>query len=188
MPHKGKLIALEGVDDQALDSQAESLYRWLHGLGIAVEKTREPTNGPVGTQVQLHRQGRLHFTPGSLALLLMADRLDHLTREDGILAWLEGGHHVLCVHYLLSSYARLFDQVPLDWHRQINARCRAPDLTLYVDAPSAQRDALAGYQRALESLSAEGQSIPRIDAAEGPDAVDQACRREVARLLSLGEP
>ena len=187
MPDKGRLIALEGVDDQALDSQAESLYRWLHGVDIAVEKTREPTNGPVGTQVQLHRQGRLHFTPGSLALLLMADRLDHLTREDGILAWLDGGRHVLCVHYLLSSYARLFDQVPLDWHRQINVRCRAPDLTLYVDAPSAGRDALA-YLRVIESLSAEGQTIPCIDAAEGADAVDQGCRREIARLLSLGEP
>jgi thymidylate kinase len=187
MPDKGKLIALEGVDDQALDSQAETLYRWLHGLDIAVEKTCEPTNGPVGTQVQLHRQGRLHFTPGSLALLLMADRLDHLTREDGILAWLDGGRHVLCVHYLLSSYARLFDQVPLDWHRQINARCRTPDLTLYLDAPSAGRDALA-YLRVIESLSAEGGAISRIDAAAGTDAVDQGCRREIARLLSLGEP
>jgi dTMP kinase len=187
MPDKGKLIVLEGVDDQALENQAESLYRWLHGLDIAVEKTREPTNGPVGTQVQLHCQGRLHLSPGSLALLLMADRLDHLTREDGILAWLESGHHVLCVHYLLSSYAGLFDQVPLDWHRQINARCRAPDLTLYVDATSAGQNTL-GYLRVIESLSAEGGAIPCIDAAEGPDAVDQRCRREIARLLSLGEP
>ena len=51
MPDKGKLIALEGADDQALDSQAESLYRWLQGSDVAVEKTREPTNGPVGTQI-----------------------------------------------------------------------------------------------------------------------------------------
>lgn len=187
MPHKGKLIALEGLDDQALDSQAESLYRWLHGLDVAVEKTREPTNGPVGTQVQLHHQGRLHFTPGSLALLLMADRLDHLTREDGILAWLDGGRHVLCVHYLLSSYAELFDQVPLDWHRHINARCRTPDLTLYVDAPSTGQDTI-GYLRVIEALSAEGGVITCIDAAAGPDAVDQGCRREIARLLSLGAP
>jgi dTMP kinase len=181
MQSKAKLIALEGIDAQGIKEQAESLYRWLRDLGVRVEKTREPTNGPVGTQIQLHRQQRLHFPPGSLALLLMADRLDHLTRQDGILSWLEGGRHVLCVHYLVSSYARLLDQVPFEWHRQINARCRAPDLTLYIDTGAGEN-----YRRVTEALSAEGQALCRIDAAGDAETIHRQCQREISHLLSLG--
>jgi thymidylate kinase len=65
---------------------------------------------------------------------------------------LEDGHHVLCAHYLLSSYAQLLDQVPFEWHSQINARCRPPDLTLYIDTSLAQGDKLgANYHRLLEA-------------------------------------
>jgi len=181
MRSEAKLIALEGIDGQALDAHAVSLYRWLRDLGVEVEKTREPTNGPVGTQIQLHRQQRLQFPPGSLALLLMADRLDHLTRRDGILSWLEDGRHVLCVHYLLSSYARLLDQVPFAWHRRINARCRAPDLTLYIDTGPGEH-----YRRVAEALSSEGQALCRIDAAADAETAYLQCQREIARLLSLG--
>jgi thymidylate kinase len=184
----GKLIALEGTDDEALERQAEDICRWLGDLGIAIERTREPTSGPVGVQVRLHDQGRLHFGPQSLALLLMADRLDHLEKEGGILATLEAGRHVLCVHYVLSAYARLYDQVPLDWHQQINARCRAPDLTVYI-APAGGDDPARDKHAGDYALAA--QAVPEIrEALEWIDASDQAsaaCRHRLSTLLSLGE-
>jgi hypothetical protein len=137
MPAPGKLITLEGPDHALLDRQAARLCRWLRDLDLPVDRTAEPTGGPVGVQIRLHDQGRLHFTPQSLALLLVADRLDHLEKENGILSLLAAGRHVLCVGYTLSAYARLCGEVPLGWHRRINARCRVPDLALYIgpDAP-----------------------------------------------------
>ena len=137
MPQRGKLIALEGADGDLLGELSGSLHRWLRGLGVDVEHTAEPTSGPVGALVQLHAQGRLALTPESLALLQMADRLDHLTRENGILSWLDAGRHVLCARYLLSSLAQLYGQVPLDWHTKGNVVVR---LARVVRAHTRQRD------------------------------------------------
>jgi len=139
MPGEGKLIVLEGPDDAVIEAQMRRLVRWLRGQGIAVEQTGEPTYGPVGAQIRLFQQGRLQIDPHSLALLWTADRMDHLGREDGILSWLADGRHVLCARYLLFSYACQLDHVELDWLKRINARCRHPDLTLFLDVDPAQR-------------------------------------------------
>jgi thymidylate kinase len=171
MSDTGKLIVLEGPDRDLLDRQAGDLCRWLEGLGLAVHQTGEPTGGPFGVQVRLHDQGRLRFCPQSLALLLLADRLDHLDKEHGIRALLAAGCHVLCVHYRLAAYARLYDQVPLDWHRRINARCPAPDLTVYIGDRAAQ-----GW----------GEPIAWVDAASEQD-IARGCRRHLSTLLSLEE-
>ena len=145
---------------------------------MAVEQTREPTHGPAGSQVLLARQGRLQFDPASLALLCLADRLDHL-HEGGILSWLEQGRQVVCVHYALAAYARQWGQVDWAWQRQIDAPCRAPDLTLFVDAASAAEDPLrAAYLQAIERLRQEGQADRRGGwarrAGRGPGRVPAA--------------
>jgi dTMP kinase len=186
MPERGKLIVLESADGDLLEGLSESLHRWMRGLGVDVERTSEPTSGPVGALVQLDQQGRLAFVPGSLALLLMADRLDHLRREDGILSWLDEGRHVLCAGYLFASLAQLYDRVPLDWHRQINAQCPLPDLTLYLEVEPAVGDQAAQYARVARVLSDEGEPVRWIDARADTDAIGQQCRHEIARLLQLG--
>jgi dTMP kinase len=203
MPDTGKLIALEGADEQLLERVSESLHHWMCGLGVEVERTAEPTNGPVGVQVQLCREGRLALPPESVALLWMADRLDHLAHENGMLSWLDSGRHVLCARYLLSSLAQLYDQVPFDWHMQINARCRPPDLTLCLDSvPLASRVAdacstdfaeivpgrtRALYARVAQALSDRGETVCWIDDCEGIEKIVLLCQREIARLLLLGE-
>jgi hypothetical protein len=189
MAEQGKLIVLEGADDVALGELAESLCRWLREQQGAVEHTREPTYGPAGSQVLLARQGRLQFDPVSLALLCLADRLDHLEREDGILAWLGQGRHVVCVHYALSAYARQWGQVEWEWQRQIDASCRAPDLTLYVGLSHAEWDPLqSAYLQAIERLWAEGQSVVVVDGRSSPDVVLGVCQRHVADLLGRDGP
>ena len=80
MPERGKLIVLEGVEDETLTAVAEGLCRWLRDIGQAVESTREPTYGPAGTQVLQVLQGRLQLDPVSEALLRVADCLDHAQR------------------------------------------------------------------------------------------------------------
>jgi dTMP kinase len=189
MSIEGKLIALEGIDDTMLDRQSERLYRWLRGQGIAAERTQEPTHGPVGAQIHLYLQGRLRLDPASLALFWTADRMDHLGHENGILAQLAKGHHVLCARYLLFSYAHQLHQVDLDWLRQVNALCHVPDLTLFIDIP-VPRDRASelgqlrrNYLRVIERLRAEGERIERIDGQDSADGIHRACQYPVAALL-----
>ena len=212
MPGEGKLIVLECVDEATIEAQVQRLYRWLRGLGVAVEQTGEPTYGPVGAQIRLSQQGRLQIDPASLALFWTADRMDHLGHEDGILSWLADGRHVLCARYLLFSYAHQLDHVGLNWLRQINARCRRPDLTLFLDVGLVKRTrsprtcSLASnpvisstpdlgwlkqnYLAIIDTLRSEGAKIVIVDAGTCADraftaTVFAACQRQVVDLLGL---
>ena len=189
MAEPGKLIVLEGIADATLGDLAASLCRWLREQQVAVEHTREPTYGPAGSQVLLVRQGRLQLDAVSLALLCLADRLDHL-HEGGILSWLDRGRHVVCVHYALSAYAHQWGQVDWGWQRQIDASCRVPDLTLLVDLPRfgkhphAEEEPLRmAYLQAVERLRAEGQAVVVVDGRGGLEEVLGECQRHVADLL-----
>jgi dTMP kinase len=195
MPDAGKLIVLEGIDAALLDVVSQELYRWLRGQSLPVEQTGEPTYGPIGAQIRLVQQGRLHVDPASLALLWVAERLDHLRREDGLLSWLAQGRHVLCVRYLLFSYASQWSQVEWDWLRRINAPCRPPDLTLFVDVPRFRAAAAPsfepgrlreGYLDAIAHVQAGGTEIVRVDGRGTPQEIALACRRHVAHVL--GQP
>jgi dTMP kinase len=113
--------------------------------------------------------------------------MDHLGREGGILSQLAGGRVVVCVRYLLSSYAQQWDQVDWTWLRQINAPCRRPDLTLFIDtpvegAPNARwlRDRYLG---AIERLRDEGERIVAVDRGGTADEIQRACQREVILAL-----
>ena len=203
MTAEGKLIVIESIDEAAIEAQAQRLYRWLRGRGAGVELTGEPTYGPVGAQIRLFQQGRLQIDPFSLALFWTADRMDHLGREDGILSWLADGRHVLCARYLLFAYACQLDCVELSWLRQINARCRRPDLTLFLDVdpvasatPDAER-LRQNYWTAMDTLRREGESadwaspIVVVDGGLGQstgvsaDKVFETCRRQVVDLLEI---
>jgi len=189
MKYTGKLIALEGEDDRLLTEQIEKLYRWLWRCGHKATNTVQPTNGPAGSQIKLYHEGRLSFGASSLALLWMADRMDHLGRDGGILSQLSQGYHVLCSRYWLYAYVHLLDQVTLDWHMQINTLCRKPDLTLYMDIQheKGHLDYRDGYQHVIGQLLEGGENITQVDGGSGLDALDRACRRPISYLLSLGD-
>lgn len=182
MSTEGHLIALEGVDEELLDAASQKLYRWLRERGIAAERTAEPTGGPVGAQIRLWQSGRLSVDPVSLALYDLADRMDHLCRADGILAWLEAGRTVLCTHYLLASFARHSCHVGLDWLEKINARCRPPDLTLFLDTwPHTAAHIAPQYAAMVEILQSKGQHI--VTVAGSVEDVNRLCQQHIARLL-----
>ena len=188
MAESGKLIALEAIDGIAVARLAEELCRWIREHGMAVEHTREPTYGPAGTLLLLAQQGRLTFDAASLALLHLADRLDHEQRVDGIGAWRASGRHVVCTHYRLAADARLCGQVEWDWLQRIDALSCTPDLTLYVDFPvpeTRQESLRAGYYAAIQRLWNEGQEIYVIDGAAAPEHLYLACKKHLACLLGL---
>jgi thymidylate kinase len=182
---QGKLIVLEGTDDVLLGGLAESLCCWLREQDLSAERTREPTYGPAGSQVLLARKGRLQLAPVSLALLYLADRLDHLQRGGGLLSWLDEGRCVVCVHYALSAYAWLWGKVDWAWQQEIEAPCRRSDLTLFVDSAPVKEDThRAAYLEAIGRLRKEGHAIAMVDGGGTPDEVLTRCRRHVGGLLA----
>lgn len=184
MSGKGKLIALESIDGVRLECIAQRLYRWLCSQAIACEHTVEPTFGPVGAQMLLHRSGRLQIDPLSLSLVDLADRMDHLGREDGILAWLDKGRHVLCRHYLLASLVRHLPYVDLDWLLRINARCRLPDLTLYLAPDETGHAQAEAYAQIIDAVRAAGWSVLVVDGRGSVDELVGQCRTHIAALLA----
>jgi dTMP kinase len=150
----GRFIVFEGIDTEVLTYQAEELSAWLRsevGGRLMVSVTREPTDGPFGAQLRLVLERRLKVDEFTKAALFMTDRMDHLHRENGVLEDLEKGYYVVCIRYLLSTYAyqsrevqiaaeRLFGAVPksldaFEWLRNINQLCLWPDLVIFIDTP-----------------------------------------------------
>ena len=204
----GRFIVLEGLDGSGTTTQVERLAEALRAEGHRLRVTREPSNGPIGTQIRLALSGRLGLprqrgalTEDTLALLFAADRLDHLAAV--VEPALQRGEIVLCDRYLLSSLAYQGSALPMEWVERINARARAPDLTVFLEidaATAARRRASRGGEAELfeaderqariarQYLEAirrrpRGERIVRIDGAQPVQAVTHAALGEIHALL-----
>ena len=72
-PTAGKFIVIEGIDSQAIKEQAERLYGWLRKQRVTVHLTREPSDGPFGSQIRFILDGRLDVDQITLALFFATD-------------------------------------------------------------------------------------------------------------------
>ncbi len=131
--HRGKLIAVEGIDGAGTTTQSSLLREWLSGRTNA-HQTREPTDGPVGSVVRLALSNRIQLDPHVLALLFAADRRDHFVQD--IEPKLKDGVWVVTDRYLMSSLAYQGSVSGTDWISQINATVPPPDLTILLDVPA----------------------------------------------------
>ena len=110
---EGLFVVLEGIDGAGTTTQVARLVASLRARGIGALGTREPSDGPIGTQIRQILTGRLvvrspaggHAPPGwpTLALLFAADRVDHLESE--IVPNLRDGVIVVSDRYDHSSVA-----------------------------------------------------------------------------------
>lgn len=195
---EAKFIVVEGLDGAGSTTQAGLLKGWFAARNLPARLTWEPTDGPVGSLLRLVLAGRVVNLPREgaasppdeavLALLFAADRLDHL--DNIVLPCLEDGVHVVSDRYYLSSlaYQTIDRGLDLAWVRQVNARCRRPDLTIYLDVKPAEcqrRMAAQGrhlelyeelskleqvhqsYLNIIRVLSQEGENIAVVQ-GEGP--------------------
>ncbi|MDP2660786.1 MAG: dTMP kinase [Dehalococcoidia bacterium] len=211
---EGRFIVIEGLDGAGSTTQAGILKNWFATRGIPVRLTWEPTDGPVGSLLRLILAGRVVNLPregeasppgeGVLALLFAADRLDHL--DNRVLPGLEKGINVISDRYYLSSlaYQTLDHSLNLDWVRQVNARCRRPDLTVYLDVAPAecQRRMLAqgrrlelyeevsklervrdNYLRVIHLLLEEGEDVRVVDGGLPAEDVAAGVAQAVKGLL-----
>jgi len=202
--NEGLLIAVEGIDGAGTTSQAVALADYLRARGWDIHLTAEPSPGPVGRMIRGALAKEESFTSDTLALLFAADRLDHLDRE--IQPALARGATVLTDRYLLSSLAYQTLGTSLEWVREINARARPADLTVFLrvsvetalgrrqgrggaeelfDPTELQRQIAAAYD--THSQSAEIQAVV-VDAEEDADTVQHDLRKIVEELLVSQRP
>lgn len=133
----GAFIVFEGLDGSGTSTQAGLLKHRLEAeKARRVYITRQPSNGPAGSLLQLALRKRITLDARSLALLFAADRMDHLSSD--LLDKLDQGVTVICDRYYLSSFAYQLLDLPDDlaWLEQINAHARPPDLSLLLDVPA----------------------------------------------------
>ena len=140
---KGKFIVFEGLDGSGTTTQSRLLKEWFENENQPVYLTHEPTEGPIGILIRLALAGRLcsatnnqtyqQVNESTLALFFAADRMDHL--QNTIIPNLEKGINVICDRYYLSSFAYQSLELEFEWIKQINSKCRQPDLTFMLDVP-----------------------------------------------------
>jgi dTMP kinase len=141
-PGPGKLIALEGLDGAGTTTQARLLAKYLRQYrGVRVHVTREPSQGPGGAQIRSVLSRRLKMDGRTLAALFAADRIDHLYHQQGVVQRLATGEWVLMDRYYLSSFAyqtlALTKRQDRQWLWHLHAPCLVPDMTFFVDVPTA---------------------------------------------------
>ena len=195
---RAPFVSLDGLDGTGKSTQCRLLAAWLRRRGLAVTQCADPGGTEVGDQLR-----ELQTVPACEALLFMASRAQLVAEV--IRPALEAGRAVVCDRFLLANvvyqgHAGGLD-VDLLWEAgRLSTGGLTPDLTLVLDLPPdkarARRrgpaDRVEGrdkkYQaRVREGFLAEAKRCPErvrvIDAGPPVAEVQEAIRREVARLL-----
>jgi dTMP kinase len=206
----GRFLVFEGLDGSGKTTQMARLQQRLARMGVPVNTTCEPTDGPVGGLIRQILEGRKSIDPRTLAALFAADRTDHLvTPETGVAALVKKGRTVLCDRYYFSSYAYHARDMDLDWVitlNTVNAQILKPDLTLFIDvAPTTCLERIrAGrkhldlfekidiltqvrdnYFAAFERLKGQ-ETVKVVDGDASEEEVEQAVWRHVSQMIAGG--
>ncbi len=135
---KPRFIAVEGLDGSGKSTQAKLLRERLESLGASAVCDFEPTDRRIGRLIREILSGSQKADPRTVALLFAADRLEHVTDEDGILQNLKNGTSVISDRYYFSSYAYQMTAMPLTWVMEINKWAKEiarPDMYIFIDVP-----------------------------------------------------
>ena len=190
-------ISFEGLDGSGGTTQIGLYEAALVAEGRSVRRTREPSDGPVGTLIRSELAGGV-VGDAVFGLLFAADRRDHLDRV--VLPALARGEVVLTDRYFLSSLAYQSQSLGIDRVWQYNAEFPAPDAVVMLDLPVEEclrrvearggvRDRFetldqlqriaASYESAILRCLARGDRVVRIDASGAPAEVHQRVRAAV---------
>lgn len=139
MSNRGKFIVFEGIDGSGKTTQIKKLIHRMQQLGIPAKPDREPTDGDIGTLLRQYLKQSIKTDGSAIAALFAADRIDHITKKDGILDTLDSGVSVLCDRYYLSSYAYQSIDYDLNWIMELNRMAyetARPDIHIFLDVPA----------------------------------------------------
>ena len=195
---RGVLVVFEGIDGAGKSTQVRRLVEKLRSMDIPVRVDREPTDGPHGKRL------RASATLGRLAAeeeleLFILDRREHV--DQFIEPGLRAGEVVILDRYYFSNAAYQGSR-GLDWLeilRRNETFAPPPDLLLWLDVPvtvsgdriqfrgegGTEFEKQASLVRCREIYSEiRHPSLRRIDAAQAPGEVGEACLAEVLLLLA----
>jgi dTMP kinase len=99
--HKGKFIALEGIDGSGKTLQTEKVVKELKKRGYKVISTKEPTDRVIGKFIKNDiLTGRVKLPPVAIQYIFSADRSDH---QKEIEEYLKKGYVVVTDRYFWSA-------------------------------------------------------------------------------------
>jgi dTMP kinase len=206
---RGKFITLEGGEGAGKSTQARLLSNWLTEKGVAVILTREPGGTPSAEDIRnLLVTGEVgRWDPLTETLLHYAARREHVARL--ILPALEAGQWIICDRFIDSTtayqgYGQSIDLGVIAKLRETVLDDFKPDLTLILDvSPETRRARTAArpgnedrYERMNEAFhdrvrtgfhaiaAVEPERCVVIDADQGIDAVSEAIKAALRRILS----
>jgi len=200
---QGRYIVLEGSEGCGKSTHAARLAA---ALGAVV--TRETGGTEIGRLIRtvLHDPSHTHLTGTAEALLIAADRAQHMAEV--VRPALTSGRHVVSDRSVYSSlaYQAYGRQLPYETVRAVNDWAlggRWPELVLFLDVPTDQlaarmqrreldrfeRESTAFHDRVLagfrEMAAKDPQRWVRIDAARDHSEVASAIRDAVRERLGL---
>lgn len=141
MATRGLFVVLEGGDGCGKSTQVQRLVSRLRDLGREVVATREPGATETGAAIRLLVLGGDHLDPRAEALLIAADRAEHVAEV--IRPALERGAVVVSDRYIPSSLA--YQGVARGLGVEEIARLSqwatggmTPDLVIVLDVPASE--------------------------------------------------
>ncbi|MBI4239443.1 dTMP kinase [Candidatus Uhrbacteria bacterium] len=194
---KGIFIVFEGAGGTGKTTAATRLVEHAKNKGVSMFQTKEPSSGPIGTEIYDILYGRKPMvSPYELQKKYVQDRAEHI--QTVLVPKLSECDIVLCEQYMLCTFAYGMLSCPLesliDLHYEIlGNNFLLPSLTFHFDLPGAsaikrmqtgniqqhywERAAKIdkvrqNYHAALSTLdpSLKGKIIP-VDATQHPDDV-----------------
>ena len=125
------------MDGSGKTTQIDLLKDRLQSQGEACYLTAEPTELPTGKFCRSVLQKEVRVDQRTAAALFAADRIEHIHHpEEGLLAKLAGGYHVISSRYYFSSIAYQGDEADPAWIASLNLyakRTLPADLTIFLD-------------------------------------------------------
>jgi thymidylate kinase len=134
---RGKFIVLEYVDGGSARPFIDLIVEeYFSDAPDQIETTKEPTDGLFSGPLRFalsrdsildktHRQTLIHA--------FLADRVDHIEREQGIRDFLNQGKTVVCDRFNLSTYAyQLESEDDFEWFYICSKHLLVPDLTIFL--------------------------------------------------------
>lgn len=150
---RGKFIVFEGLDGCGKTFHCRNLTEYLNLSQIETVQTCEPTTDPMGKLLRTYLKGELQTSEEGVAGLFLADRIDHITKEGGLLDLLNSGVNVVCDRYYLSSIAYNAQDRSPEWVYDLNKPAMdllMPDLVIFLDIPAFKEDRLIGRNNTKE--------------------------------------
>lgn len=142
MTTRAAFVVLAGIDGSGKDTVAAALAARCRSASLPCLLTGEPWRSAAGCEIRRRLGTGADLDPTELALLFAADRAEHLRLE--VLPALGRGEVVVSTRYVESSVVyqgvdlAAADAGALNWVLGLNARFRAPDVTIVLDIPPAE--------------------------------------------------